>query len=578
MKYRIRSWISVGLLGFFWVLGGGNFALGASLTVEPVYAQNGMVVAGHPEAAAAGLRILKAGGNAIDAAVATSLCLGVAEPYGSGLGGKLVLLYYEAATQSVTVVEALDESSQSLDVESFRKLSYEKRREGGAAVCIPGLPSGIYMAHQRWGRMPWSKVVQPAIDLSRSGSLVFPKTVGFFEKRESRIRVSRAAKRIYLPDGKLPKAGSRLSNPDLVKTLTSFARDGSDGFYKGWVAKALSKAVRKYGGSLTLDDLSGYRAEFKKPMSAKFLNYQVFSGPAPTSGGAVIMLSLLAMENWNWEGAQLLNSANLDRFGRILQQVYPLIQGNVGDVPDVNKRLSRIFHKNTIETIRRRATDANPESPFPERERASFRAKEIESFALTTSEPASTTHFVIVDEEGNAVSATQSLSHHFGSGVVAAGTGVILNNTMNNFSVRNSKSVNIAAPGKRPRTTITPTLIFRDGRPVVVLGLPGGQRIPTGILQIILDYIVFDRPLSEAVADTRFHLRRPFQETQPVNQFEFEPDVDNDLLLQMKDLGWITKVLEDNEYFGGLNAIEIISNDELMGIADPRRTNAAKGY
>ncbi len=574
MKYHIRTI----LFGFFLLLGGGDFALSASITVEPVYVQNGMVVAGHPEAASAGLQILKMGGNAIDAAVATSLCLGVAEPYGSGLGGKLVLLYYEAATQAVTAVEALDESSQSLDVKSFRKLSYEKRSEGGAAVCIPGLPSGIYMAHQRWGRMPWAQVVQPAIDLARSGSLVFSQTVGFFENRESRIRVSRAAKRIYLPDGKLPKAGSRLPNPDLIKTLTSFAEDGSDGFYKGWVAKAITKAVRKHGGSLTLEDLAGYQAEFKKPMSANFLNYQVYSGPAPTNGGATMILSLLAMENWNWKGNQLRNGANLDRLGRILQQVYPLIQGNVGDVPDVNKRISRILHKSTIESIRQRATDANPEYPYTEMAQASFQIIELKLVADTRYSMASTTHFVIVDKEGNAVSATQSLSHHFGSGVVAAGTGVILNNTMNNFAVRDSKSVNIAAPGKRPRSTISPALIFRDGRPAVALGLPGGQRIPTGMLQVILDYIVFNRPLSEAVADTRFHLRRPFQENQPVNQFEFEPGVDKDLLSQMGRRVWATKVLEDNEYFGGLNAIEIISNGELMGIADPRRTNATKGY
>ena len=578
MKYRIRSWISVGLVGFLWIPGGGNLALSASFTVEPVYAQNGMVVAGHPEAAAAGLRILKAGGNAIDAAVATSLCLGIAEPYGSGLGGKLVLLYYETATQAVTAVEALDESSQSLDVKSFRKLSYEKRSEGGAAVCVPGLPAGIYMAHQRWGGLPWPEVVQPAIDLARSGSMVLPQTVVFFTKRESRLRVSRAAKRIYLPDGKLPKAGSRFTNPDLAKTLTSFAQDGSDGFYKGWVAKAIIKAVRKYGGILTFDDLAGYRAEFKKPATANFLNYQVFSGPPPTSGGAAIMLTLLALDGQNWEGSILRNAANLDRFGRILQQVYPVIQGNIGDVPDVNERMRRIFHKTVIETIRRRAIDANPKSPFPEWNKTSFRMNELKSATAAISVPASTTHFVIVDKEGNAVSVTQSLSHHFGSGVVAAGTGVILNNTMVNFAVRNRNSVNIAAPGKRPRSTVSPSLIFRDGKPALVLGLPGGQRIPTGVLQVILDYTVFNRPLSEAVADTRFHLLRSLNRTQPVNRFDFEPEVDEDLLLQMKILGWKTNIPKNAEYFGGLNAIEIITDDELMGIADPRRTNAAMGY
>ena len=203
---------------------------------------------------------------------------------------------------------------------------------------------------------------------------------------------------------------------------------------------------------------------------------------------------------------------------------------------------------------------------------------ELKSATAAISVPASTTHFVIVDKEGNVVSVTQSLSHHFGSGVVAAGTGVILNNTMVNFAVRNRNSVNIAAPGKRPRSTVSPTLIFRDGKPALVMGLPGGQRIPTGVLQVILDYTVFNRPLSEAVADTRFHLLRSLNRTQPVNRFDFEPEVDEDLLLQMKILGWKTNIPKNAEYFGGLNAIEIITDDELMGIADPRRTNAAMGY
>ncbi len=540
----------------------GSPAAGVTARVEVARSNQGMVVAGHPEAADAGLRILKAGGNAIDASVAVSLALGVAEPYGSGLGGKLMMLYRDQASHRTFAVDAMDEASSTLDVARFAARPYEERAEGWSAVAIPGLLAGMYEAHRQWGRLSWDEVVQPAIDLARSGTLILPQTRSFFGRRIDRIRVSDEAARIYLPGGKLPAPGSRLANHDLARTLEAIARHGRDGFYRGPVAEAIADASREGGGSLTLSDLASYKARFTEPLHDEFAGVEIATAPPPASGGATLLAVLARLRASDWQIAEghetrvrnPLEPEHLDRIGTILQRTYPEIQARIADVPTADDAFYELLRIGRADSPPRPSSSSEP-----------------------LAAGGSTTHFVVADSDGNVASVTQSLSHHFGAGVVAPGTGVLFNNSLKNFATQDTGSVNFVAPGKRPRSTIAPTLAFRDGEPILALGVPGGQRIPTATLQVLLDVLAFGTDLADAIARPRVHLKRPLRDTEPTNVFELEVK-DRRLARALRKQGWATRVSADNETFGGFCAIEILPDGTFVGVADLRRTNAARGY
>lgn len=554
-----------------------GIAVSAAVPVEvtPVTARHGMVVAGHPEAAAAGVEVLRAGGNAIDAAVAVSLALGVAEPYGSGLGGKLMLVYRDAQGQAF-VIDALDQAGASLPVKKFRALSSDQRRYGWTSVAVPGLAAGLAEAHKRWGVRPWAEDVQPAIALARRGFEVLPKTRDLFAEREERLRGDPELTRIFLPDGLLPDVGMRLPNPDLAHTMELLAEKGAEGFYRGPVAEAIVAAAQRGGAWLTLDDFARYEARVRRPVSAQVFGCEIIAGVPPSSGPALYLPVLKALETARWSPGPLRTAANLDQLGRVWQQVAPVVQATVADVPSARQAVQHLLAPDFIAEVRRRAgvpaaaVALSGPQPAPE-----WTEPEWDDVH------ASTTHFVVVDGAGNVVSATQSQSLHFGAGVVAPGTGVVMNDSLTNFGVNNMKAVNAVAPGKRPRSTTAPSIVVRDGKPVLAIGVPGAQRIPTALLQALLDYLAFHRPIGEAIGDTRLHLLLPSTSREPTNVWEVEMSFPEKERKAMEALGWKVMPKEPagrGRHFGGINAIEIGADGTLTGYADPRRTNAAAGY
>lgn len=538
--------------------------------VEPVTGRHGMVVAGHPQAAQAGIERLKAGGSAIDAAVAVSLALGVAEPYGSGLGGKLMLLYYEAATGKTYALEAMDKAG-SLDVAAFLRRPEEDRSYGYGAVCVPGLAAGLWAAHQKWGKRPWAEDVAPSIKLAREGFEVLPKTRDFFAEQEEKLRRGDIEiARLYLPGGELPVIGSQLANADLARTLELLARHGRDGFYRGEVAETIVTASQKGGGALTLADLAHYEARFVEPIGIDFRGFRVLSGPPPTNGAPLFLTIMKVLENESFAGGPLRSAANLDLVGRVWREVQPLVQRGIGDAPEAPFNFEKLVAPDSIQAIR----DTISAPAAPGRKAAWF-----DDSGLSASAMAATTHFVVADAQGNIVCATQSLTLHFGAGVVPPGTGVVLNNSMNNFAFSEPGGINYVAPGKRPRSTIAPTIVFRGGRPVFALGIPGSARIPTALLQVLLDRLVLNRPLTEAIGDTRVHFERNWRRNNE-ESFGAErsfPDADAEAL---RRLGWkveLTETAGTGRLFGGINAIEF-NPGGYTGYADPRRTNVALGY
>ena len=545
------------------------------VTLSPVEGRGGMVVAGHPEAAAAGLAVLRAGGNAIDAAVATSLAVGVAEPYGSGLGGKLMFLYHEARTGRTYAIDAMD-AAGSVNVAAYLKRPATARSYGYAEVCVPGLAAGLWTAHQRWGRLPWAATIDPAIRLARTGFEVLPKSREQFQEQERKLRRGDAEiARLYLPGGQLPAVGSRLPNEDLARTMELLARDGRDGFYRGSVAAALVRAAQAGGGWLSAEDLAGYEARVVEPLSVTIRGYTLFAGPPPTSGATLFLPILKALEVGGLAPAPLRSGGNLDLLGRHWRAALPDVLRTVGDVPASRFQVERLLAPEAIEGLRARA---QPAPAKPARKVASARARQ-DDFPFAESAQAATTHFLVADREGNVVSATQSQSLHFGAGVVPPGTGVVMNNSMSNFATTDLRSPNYVAPGRRSRSTIGPTIAVRDGRVAFALGLPGSARIPTGLLQVLTDHLLLGRPLEEAIGDTRFHFQSA--EGDGSDQLEAEASLPDAVAEQLRALGWKVVLREPagtGRHFGGVNAIEVRPDGTLRGLADPRRTNAASGF
>ena len=541
------------------------------VSVEVVKAAHGMVVAGHPQAAQAGVDILQAGGNAIDAAVAVSLALGVAEPYSSGLGGKLMLLYYEAASGRTYALDAMD-AAGSLDVTAYLRRPEEDRSYGYGSVCVPGLAAGLWTAHQKWGRQPWADNIAPALKLARAGFEVLPKTRIFFAEQEKKLRRGDAEiARLYLPDGKLPVVGSHLANADLARTLELLAQHGRDGFYRGPVAAAIVAASAQGGGALTLDDLAHYEARLVEPIGLDFRGYRLLASPPPTNGAPLFLTIMKALEDETFAGGPLRSAGNLDRIGRVWREVQPLVQRGLGDAPEAYFNYEKMIAPDSIAAIRRRARAPTVAVPA---------VAWWDDSGASESAMAATTHFIVADAAGNIVCATQSQSLHFGAGVVPSGTGVVLNDSMSNFAYTDPRSINYVAPGKRPRSTIAPTIVFRSGQPILAIGIPGAARIPTALLQVLLDRLAFDRPLREAIGDTRVHFELNWRKDNQ-ESLQAEASLPAADFAALSRLGWKVELAEPagaGQIFGGINAIEVNAAGGYTGYADPRRTNAARGY
>ncbi len=537
----------------------------APMPVQVAEARNGMVAAGHPDATAAGVAVLQAGGNAVDAAVAVGFALGVTEPYGSGVGGKLSLLYRDARTGTVTVVEALDAASAHLDEAEFRRLPAAERNNGVHSVAVPGFVAGMMEAHERWGVLPRADVLAPAIRLAEEGFEVRPLQVRFFRSQAAKLRSNEELSRIYLPDGRMPEAGQRLVNADLGRTLRAVAAQGAPGFYEGPVAEAMLRALREAGSPLRAEDFAAYRARIDEPLRTNFRGTVVYSAPPPVSGGGVFLMALAALEAERLPGESALKPEAMDRWMRVFIEADAVCREVLGDREGSRREWERLMGEARLAELRRRASEGAASVVS-----ASWSADEQEALA------AETTHFVVVDREGNVVSATQSQSNHFGSGIVPPGTGVVMNNSLSNFN-RIPNNPNEVAAGRRPRTTITPAVIVREGRLVAGIGLPGGSRIPSAMVQVTTDYLMFGRPLEEAIGAPRFHpvTRRPGQAEV---RFETERETDHRVADALRRMGWRDGTDAETESFGGMTAVELLPDGRLRGYADQRRSNTAMGF
>ena len=552
---------------------------------EVARGEKGMVVAGHPAAAEAGIAILQQGGTAIDAAVATALTLGVAEPWASGLGGKLIMLYYDAAAQQVFAVEAIDQASQTLDVEAFAAASSAQRKAGPRSIAVPGLLAGWDAAHDRWGVLPWRDVVQPAIDAATQGVMIDRYDVHAVRSAADDLRTG-GGYDIYVPGSEPLSPGDIVRYPDLARTLKMIRDEGAAALYGGPLGRKIASAVAEEGGAMSPQDFIDYRPHIRPAPSVSFRGRRVYSGIPPATGGSTVLLTLSALDRMPLPPTDDPVTA-LDRRLRVLHEVYPIVRNDIGNGPDAIDDVMHQLRESRVEDLARAAAELELEPvprvpPVPADPSASIgprTSSQILADMPFAERSSCTAHFVVADAAGNIVCATQSLGHHFGSGVVIPGTGIVMNNSMNNFTLRGEDAPNGAAPGRRTRSTMAPVIVVDGDTPYLALGAPGGQRIQTAVLQVLLSILDEDAPPAEAVDRPRIHLRDRAGNGQVRRQVHLEEGSDPELPAQLAGRGWEATVMDGVVmYFGGVSLIARTVEGQWLGVADDRRTNAARGW
>lgn len=476
----------------------------------PAPAKKGMVVSSHYLGSEAGLAMLKKGGNAIDAAVATAFALAVTLPSAGNIGGGGFLVYHGADGETTCFnfrEKAPLAATERMFLDADGTIKDNSNHVGPLSVGVPGTVAGLWKAHQKFGKLPWSELVQPAIDLAEKG---FPSTWAMqnylkgLQKREGKIYDG--TKEAFLKNGKdIYEPGELWKQPDLADALKRIQKDGKDGFYKGKTAKLLAKFMKKNGGLITEEDLAAYEADEQVPMKGTYRGYDVIGMSPPSSGGVAIIEMLNILEGFNLKEIGHNSALYLHILTEAMRMAFADRAEHLGDPAfNPNMPLDRLTSKEHADKLR-------PAIDW-------FKAGISDSSRLSQQylgyESEETTHFSVVDEAGNAVSLTYTLEYSYGSSLVAPGTGFLLNNEMGDFNPIPGKTTsrgligttpNLVAPGKRMLSSMSPTIIAKDGKPIIVIGSPGGRTIINTVLQVILNVIDHEMDIAQAIEAPRIH-------------------------------------------------------------------------
>ncbi|MCC6394116.1 MAG: gamma-glutamyltransferase [Bryobacterales bacterium] len=471
---------------------------------HPEHARHAMVVAQEPQATDVGVAVLKAGGNAVDAAVAVAFALAVTHPSAGNLGGGGFLLVRLANGESTFLdfrERAPGKASHDMYLDPGGKPT-EDSIVGWRAAGVPGTVSGLETAHRKFGSKPWAQLVEPAIRLARGFpvSYAFAKSLVSGAKLMSRFPES---KRIFLRNGKYYEPDEIFAQPDLQRTLERIARGGAREFYEGETATRLAEAMKANGGLITLDDLRNYRTAERKPLTGAYRGYSIITAPPPSSGGLGILQMMGMLEGTNYQDYGAGSAAAIHFVAEAMRRYYADRSEYLGDPDFFRVQVSKLLDKKYIAA--RRATIQPGKASTSE---------EIKPGNLQLAESSETTHLSIVDEKGNAAALTYTINGGYGCGVTVPGLGFLLNNEMDDFAAKPGEpnmfglvqgESNAIQPNKRPLSSMTPTILLKDGKLFMVAGAPGGSRIITGVLQVILNVVDFGMNVQDAIDAPRFH-------------------------------------------------------------------------
>lgn len=544
--------------------------------LKPERSQQAMVVSAHPLATETGIAVLKTGGNAIDAAVATALAISVVEPFSAGLGGGGFVLLRREATGEVQALDfrerAPKRATRDLYLDRTGKVLKRASLDGHLAVAVPGTVAGLATLHRLYGKLPWAEVVAPAIALAAKGFPVSPRFVKAVEMRQAAIDQNAAARQIFTRNGHPYQVGETLVQPDLAQALRAIAQDPQS-FYTGSIARAVAADMAKHGGLITLEDLKNYTPIWRYPLCGNFRSYRVCSMPPPSSGGVALMeiLKMIEGEDLSAWGPQHPDTLHL--LAEAMKIAYADRAEYLGDPEFVNVPVRALIGrryalKRRQEIDMARARSAQEVKPLD--------AKMLGRFAVESPE---TTHLTVVDRGRNAVSLTFTVNGGFGAGVVAAGTGILLNNEMDDFAAAPGSpnlyglvggEANAIAPGKTPLSSMTPAIVTEQGQLRLAVGAPGGSTIITTVLQLILNVLVYNLDAGAAVSAPRLH-QQWLPDRLMVEPRGFDPTV----LSELRRRG---HQIQERDRWGNANLVVVTPDGWLEGAADPRGEGVAKGF
>jgi gamma-glutamyltranspeptidase/glutathione hydrolase len=486
---------------------------GAFPRAVPVTAKHGMVVAQEKHAARIGVLILEQGGNAVDAAVATGFAMAVTYPRAGNIGGGGFMVIHRqdvTGAGTATTIDYRETAPAAVTAETFLDANGNadpgKSRDSALAVGVPGTVAGLAMAHAKYGsgKFTLAQLIAPAIALARNGIAVEDDTADTLPDAKPRLtRWPSSAKIFAHADGRMLGPGDQLVQRDLADTLTLVAQHGPQAFYDGPIAEKLVASLRQHGGLMTREDLKSYRAIERAPVRGTYRGYDIISMAPPSSGGVHLIEMLNILEGFPLSTLGAQSPAALHLMISAMQRAYADRAAYMGDPDRVAMPLERLMSKDYAASLRALID--------PARARASA---DIMPRLAVPREGQNTTHYSVVDRDGNAVSNTYTLNFGYGLGLVADGTGILLNNELDDFAAKPGApnafglvggTANAPGPGKRPLSSMTPTIVLKDGKPFLVLGSPGGSRIITAVVQVIANVVDHGMSVADAVTAPRVH-------------------------------------------------------------------------
>lgn len=533
-----------------------------SVEVRQARSATAMVVSAHPVASGTGVRILRSGGNAADAAVSTVVALNVVEPHASGLGGGGFALYYDAKRDSFVVVDYRERAPRNVVRSDYYQASdtlHRIRQHGPTAIGTPGAPAGWQMVYDRFATKPLSELLEPAATVADTGFVLSEKQCEIIIDHLPDILSDSAITATFLADGLPPVAGHRVTQHALASTLRTLASSSLTRIYSPPFANDIENAVQARGGVLSKEDLSSYRVQIRQPLRGWYRGYEIITLPPPSIGGTAMLEILKFAEQFKVHELPFLSAEYVHRLAQASRQALRDVTNWISD-PDydeqpVDQLLSEGWIREAAEKMKREGVPPtiqpwNPQRPL---------------------KPGNTTHLVVVDKDGNLMSLTQSINDFYGAGVMAPKSGILLNNHMGDFSSDSTKK-NSVTPLHRPVSNMAATIVRKNGKPVLVIGSPGGPRIAPTVAQVIIAVLDGRLKLDDALKAPRFF---------PVNStLMVETRMPKETLDGLAALGWTIEPNGSlNNYFGGVHAIQIGPEaHRFFGAADPRRDGAPMGY
>lgn len=538
---------------------------------HPVVARHGMVASQQHIASDVGVSILKQGGNAVDAAVATGLALAVVLPRAGNLGGGGFMLVHLAEEDKTIAIDYREvaplAAHRDLFLDSEGNVDKQKARFSRLSAGVPGTVAGLYLAQQQYGTMKWSEVIKPAIRLAEEGFVVNWDLANQLSRRSTYMGKIPATRKIfYKGGGDTYQAGDVLKQNDLAWTLKQLQKEGAKAFYQGKIAEKIVADMEKNGGIITAEGLANYKPVLRQPLSGQYRDHTVVTMPPASSGGVHLIQMLNVLEHFPLADYGVNTADSINLMSEAMKYAYADRSKHLGDTNFYDVPIEWLTNKDYAKTIAQKISVGKVTA-----------SSDINAGTAPKYESPDTTHFSVVDRWGNAVSNTYTLNFSYGSGIVAEGTGILLNNEMDDFSAKPGTpnaygliggEANAIEPGKRPLSSMTPTMVFKDGDLKLVTGSPGGSRIITTVLQMVVNFIDHGMNVAEATHTPRFH-----HQWLPDRIF-VEPAINQDTRKLLKERGY---ELYDSRTMGSTQSIQI--EDYIYGSSDPRRPNAkAAGY